>query len=77
MMTGYILETLNDELPYLHFVIIVKTEGPLYLSYTAVTKHNELPKLIIIHRNYKVLYSSQHDTVNDRLSGYFFKYAPY
>ena len=56
-MTGCILEALNDELPCLQNVVIVQTEGPLYLSYVAVTKHNELPKLIIIHRNYKAVYS--------------------
>jgi hypothetical protein len=60
MMTGCVLEAFNDELPCLQYVVIVKTEGPLYLSYVAVTRHNEVPKLVIIHRNYKAVCIPQH-----------------
>jgi len=70
-MTGCILEALNVELPCLQYVVIVQTDGPLYRSHTDVTKHNAVPKLIIIHRNYKALHISQHRTVKVRLSGYF------
>jgi hypothetical protein len=68
-MTGWILETLNVELSFLQYFIIVQREGPLYLSFTAVTKHNELSRLLIIHCNYKAVYITQHS--KNRLCGYF------